>query len=136
MTTRWAQQRSWRATISPSQRAVTVVGEADVRPGRNEVSRYPLQRSTMPLNSGSRGGASTILDARVPANAAAGAVTFPVPLIADSRSQTRVFVTLPIVAISCHIPDNRSPPWRGGSITADRNLEYANVITKTGNTRS
>ncbi len=55
-------------------------GEPNTRPGRNEVSRYPLRRSTMPLNSGSRGGgASLIVVANVPANAAAGAVTFPRP---------------------------------------------------------
>jgi hypothetical protein len=36
------------------------VGELKRRPGRNEVSKNPLLRSTMPLNSGSRGGANRI----------------------------------------------------------------------------
>jgi hypothetical protein len=85
-------------------------GEVNVRPGRNEDSKNPLLRSTMPLNSGSRGGANRIRVANVPANAAAGALTRPVPPIADSRSQTSVFATRPICEINVHIPDNRSPP--------------------------
>ena len=70
-------------------------GDANDRPGRNDVSMYWLLRSVMPLNSGSRGGASTTRVARVPANAAAAAVTTPFPPIAASRSQTRVLDTAP-----------------------------------------
>lgn len=44
-------------------------GEAKSRPGMNEVSNQPLQRSTTPLDSGSRGGSNTSLVARVPMNA-------------------------------------------------------------------
>jgi hypothetical protein len=74
--------------------------------------------------------------ANVPANAAAGVLTRPVPPIADSRSQTSVVVTRPIRLISVHIPARMSPAWRDGIIVAVRNRENANVITSTGNTRS
>jgi hypothetical protein len=100
-------------------------GKANVRPGRNEVSKNPLLRSTMPLNSGSFGGASRILVASVPANAAAGTDTRPVPPIADSRSQTDVFGTRPSWEISSHIPDRMSPPCRKGIIIAEWNRENA-----------
>ena len=98
-------------------------GEANPRPGRNEVSKNPLLRSTIPLNSGSRGGASRTRVARVPANAAAGTLTRPVPPIADSRPQTSVFGTRPNCEINCHIPAKMSPAWRDGIIVADRNRE-------------
>lgn len=98
----------------------------------NEVSRNPLARSTMPLNSGSRRGASRIRVARVPANAAAGAETRPVPPIADSRSHTRVFGTRRSCEISCHIPDRMSPACRDGIITAVMNRENPRVMTSTG----
>ena len=73
----------------------------------------------MPLNSGSRGGARRIRVASVPANAAAGAVTFPVAAdrglpVPDQRPVTR-----PTPRISCHIPARMSPPCRDGIITAD-----------------
>lgn len=45
-----------------------------------------------------------ILAARVPANAAAGAESFPLPPIAASPSQTTVLGTRPAWLISCHIP--------------------------------
>ena len=41
-----------------------------MRPGMNEVSKNPLRRSTIPLDSGSFGGSWTILVASVPVNAA------------------------------------------------------------------
>jgi hypothetical protein len=90
----------------------------------------------MPLNSGSRGGANRNRVANVPANAAAGALTFPAPPIADSRSHTSVFVTRPIREISNHIPANRSSAWREGTLVAAKNRENANVITSTGRTHS
>ena len=86
----------------------------------------------MPLNSGSRGGASRIRVASVPANAAAGALTRPVPPIADSRSQTRVLVTRPTWLISVHIPARMSPACRDGIIVAVRNRENASVIRRVG----
>ncbi len=128
--------RAFARSSQPVSWVLKSAGPVKVRPGRNEVSKNPFIRSTMPLYSGSRGGANWIRVASVPANAAAAAVTFPVPPIADSRSQTRVFVTRPICDISDHIPDNRSPPCREGSITAAVNRENPNVITSTGNTRS
>ena len=50
--------------------ALKSAGEANERPGMNEVSNQPLRRSTMPLDSGSRGGSNTSLVASVPMNAA------------------------------------------------------------------
>ena len=44
-------------------------GDPKSRPGMNEVSNQPLRRSTTPFDSGSRGGSSTSLVARVPMNA-------------------------------------------------------------------
>jgi hypothetical protein len=123
------------ASQSPSW-SLKSAGDANARPGRNEVSKNPLLRSTIPLNSGSRGGASLILVASVPANAAAGDVSFPVPPIADSRSQTSVLVTRPSSLIRAHMPESRSPPWREGNILAARNRENANVITSTGRIRA
>lgn len=124
---RTSQSASW---------SLKSAGDAKTRPGRNEVSKNPLLRSTIPLNSGSRGGANRILVANVPANAAAGTLTRPVPPIADSRSQTSVLGTRPIPAINCHIPDRMSPAWRDGIIVADRNRENPNTITRTGRTRA
>jgi hypothetical protein len=111
-------------------------GEAKPLPGKNEVSKNPLLRSTIPLNSGSRGGTRRILVARVPANAAAGTLTRPVPPIADSRSHTIVFGTRPSWEISSHIPARMSPACRDGIIVADRNRENANVTTNTGRIRA
>ncbi|MBG6240104.1 hypothetical protein IWX78_003099 [Mycetocola sp. CAN_C7] len=68
----------------------------------------------------------------MPANDAAGTVTFPVPPIADSRSHTNVFETAPIPAISCHMPARMSPACREGIITAVSIFENVNVITNTG----
>ena len=73
--------------------------------------------------------------ANVPANAAAGGLTRPVPPIADSRSQTSVLVTRPIWLISFHIPARMSPACRDGIMVAVRNRENPSVITSTGNTR-
>jgi hypothetical protein len=43
-------------------------GDSHVRPGKSDVSRNPFMRSTMPLDSGSRGFNCTNLVARVPWN--------------------------------------------------------------------
>ena len=84
-------------------------GEAKIRPGRNDVSRYWLARSTTPLNSGSRAGASFRLAPIEPVNAAAAVDGLPVPPIAASRSHTRVRGHRPRPWISCHMPEVRSP---------------------------
>jgi hypothetical protein len=73
--------------------------------------------------------------AKVPANAAAGVDTRPVPPIADSRSHSSVRVTRPIPQISAHIPDRMSPACRDGIIVAVMNRENARVITSTGRIR-
>ena len=48
--------------------ALKSAGEVHFRRGMNEVSNQPLRRSTKPLDSGSLGGSSTNLVARVPMN--------------------------------------------------------------------
>ena len=91
-----------------------------------------MVRSTMPLVSGSRGGASTIRVPRVPANAAAGGEGRPLPPIADSRSHHRVFVTAPREWMIDHMPARMSPAVREGIIWAAITFENASVITSTG----
>ena len=71
----------------------------------------------------------------MPANAAAGTDTRPVPPIADSRSHNSVRVTRPIPLISAHIPDRMSPACLDGIIVAVMNREKASVITSTGSIR-
>ena len=112
-------------------------GEVNVRPGRNEVSKYPLRRSTSPLNSGSRGGASLIRTPSVPANAAASTLE----LARSRRSRTPGPTPAcagqpPHPPISSHIPARMSPALRDGIITASVTREYPHVIASTGNTRS
>lgn len=63
-------------------------------------------------------------------------VTSLVPPIADPRSHTSAFGTLPNPEISSHIPDKMSPPCHEGIITAEMNREYPNTMTNTGSTRS
>jgi hypothetical protein len=115
----------------PSSCVLKSVEESKLRPGRNEVSKSPLLRSTGPLNSGSLGGANLIRVANVPAKAAAGTVTIPLPPMADSRSQINVLGTQPRPTMSCHILANRSPACREGSIIAVKNRENPNVMTST-----
>lgn len=55
---------------------------------------------------------------RVPANAPADALTVPPPPIADSRSHHSRFVIAPNSVSNAHIPANRSPAVRVGSIRA------------------
>lgn len=93
-------------------------GDVNDLPGRNEVSKNPLRRSTRPLNSGSLAGASLIRTPSVPANPAASAVSFPLPPIADSRSQTNVRGQAPHPVVISHIPARMSPALREGIITA------------------
>ena len=98
-------------------------GEANWRPGMNEVSNQPLRRSTIPLLSGSRGGSSTSLVAKVPMNA--GTPTercWPRP-IPRSLSQISRRGTRPNSCSSCHIPSSRSSVVRVGIIRASTNLE-------------
>lgn len=79
----------------------------------------------MPLYSGSRGGASLIYVANVPANATAGVVTFPVPPIADSPSHNSVLVTRPTCEIEVRLPERMSPLYLDGIIVAVANRENA-----------
>ncbi|OIQ80460.1 hypothetical protein GALL_377780 [mine drainage metagenome] len=111
-------------------------GEVKVRPGRNEVSKNPLRRSTRPLNSGSRAGASLIRTPSVPANDAASTVSLPVPPIADSRSQTSVRGQAPHPLVASHIPAKMSPALREGIIIASVTRENPQVIASTGRIRS
>ncbi len=106
-------------------------GESKCRPGMNEVSNQPLRRSTTPLDSGSRGASSTTLVASVPANTAAGSVSFRRP-IPDSLSQISRRGTRPSWVNSSHEPSSRSSVLRVGIIRASMNREYAHVITSTG----
>ncbi|GAA5179575.1 hypothetical protein GCM10023322_09980 [Rugosimonospora acidiphila] len=66
----------------------------------------------------------------------AGALTRPVPPIADSLSRTNVLVTGPTPPISVHLPDRMSPACRVGIIVAVMNRENPSVIINTGRTRS
>jgi hypothetical protein len=65
-------------------------GETNTRPGRNEVSRYLFARSTIPLDSGSRGLSRTKRVARDAAKNAAGFVNVLRPPIPASLSQTNL----------------------------------------------
>jgi hypothetical protein len=60
--------------------ALKSAGDSKWRPGMKDVSKKPLRRSTMPLDSGSLGGSSTTLVASVPANTATGSVTLRRPM--------------------------------------------------------
>ena len=97
-------------------------GPVKVRPGRNEVSKNPLRRSTSPLNSGSLAGASLIRTPSVPAKLAASAVSLPLPPIADSRSHTSVRGQRPQSLISAHMPgqDVTSLPGRDHHRASER----------------
>jgi hypothetical protein len=81
-------------------------------------------------------GASLIRVANVPANAAAGVLTRPVPPIAASRPHTNVFGQRPHEGMSCHIPARMSPACRDGIITALMVRECPSAITSTGRTRA
>jgi hypothetical protein len=107
-------------------------------PDRNDHLKHDkgAQYGATSLNSASRGGANRKRVANVPANAAAGTLTRPVPPIADSRSHSSVRVTRPTPRMSAHMPDKMSPACRDGIIVAVMNRENANVITNTGNTRA
>ena len=99
----------------------------------NEVSNQPLRRSTSPLDSGSFGGSSTSLVARVPMNAGTPSARrrprpMPVSLSQISRRGTR-----PSCPISSQVPSSRSSVFRVGIIRAVMNRECAAVITSTGN---
>ena len=111
--------------------ALKSAGEVKCRPGMNEVSKNPLRRSTTPLDSGSVGGSSTILVARVPANTAAGSVSLPRP-IPGSLSQISRRGTRPSCLSNSHDPSSRSGVLRVGIIRPSMNRECAAVITSTG----
>jgi NAD(P)-dependent dehydrogenase (short-subunit alcohol dehydrogenase family) len=50
-------------------RTLKSAGKVNMRPGMNEVSKNPLHRPAIPLDSGSRGRSCTIRVASVPVNA-------------------------------------------------------------------
>lgn len=108
-------------------------GDANDLPGMNEVSNQPLRRSTNPLDSGSRGGSSTNLVARVPMNAGTpsercGPRPMPRSLSHNNRRGTR-----PSWWSNCHMPSSRSSVALVGIIRPRVNRENAAVITRTGN---
>jgi hypothetical protein len=98
----------------------------------NDVSNHPLRRSTRPLDSGSFGGSSTSLTARVPMNnATPSARRCPRPM-PGSLSQISRRGTRPSCRISSHDPSSRSSVFRVGIIRPVMNRECAAVITSTG----
>jgi hypothetical protein len=90
-----------------------------------------LRRSTIPLDSGSFGGSSTILVANVPANTATGSVGLPRPM-PGSLSQINRRGTRPSWVSNSHDPSRRSGVLRVGIIRPSMNRECAAVITSTG----
>lgn len=111
-------------------------GEAKQRPGRNEVSRYPLNRSTNPFASGSPGLQMITLIPSMPRNASNASVSFALPplreLNAASPSQTRARGTDPHPVSTLQCPAMRSSAWRVGIITAPGCREYPDSIVSTG----
>ena len=108
-------------------------GEANDRPGMNEVSNHPSRRSTIPLDSGSLGGNSTSLVANVPMNdATPPARRCPRP-IPGSLSHNNRRGTAPSCWISSHDPNSKSSVLRVGTIRPTTNRECAATITNTGN---
>ncbi len=99
----------------------------------NEVSNHALRRSTIPLDSGSFGGNSTSLVARVPMNDATPSARRDPRPMPGSLSHSNRRGTRPSCWISSHDPSSRSSVLRVGSILAVTNLECAAVITSTGN---
>jgi hypothetical protein len=72
------------------------------------------------------------LVANVPANTVAAWVSFPRPM-PDSLSHNNRRGTRPSWLSSVHEPSSRSSLLRVGIIVASMNLEWAQVITSTGN---
>ena len=116
----------------PASWVLKSAAPVNVRPGRNEVSRNRLARSTIPLDSGSNGLTWTRRVASTPVNPATPAARAPRRPIPASLSQTSRLGTPPNVLSSIHIPANRSPVVREGSIIAVMNLENEATITSTG----
>lgn len=128
--------RTTRLFAVPSQPlnwSLKSCGEAKSRPGMNEVSNQPLRRSTIPFDSGSLGGNSTSLVARVPMNAGTPSERYGPRPIPRSLSHNNRLGTRPSSWSSCHMPSSRSSVALVGIIRPSMNLEYANVITSTGN---
>ena len=99
----------------------------------NEVSKNPLRRSTIPLDSGSRGGSRTSVVAKVPVNAATpAAFRLPRPM-PGSLSQISRRGTRPSRRSSSQLANSRSSVRLVGTIRPSMNREYAAVITNTGN---
>ena len=91
-------------------------GEVKSRPGMNEVSKNPLRRSTIPLDSGSRGGSRTSVVASVPVNPATpSACRLPRPM-PGSLSQISRRGTRPSSRSSSQVASSRSSVRRVGII--------------------
>lgn len=108
-------------------------GDANKRPGMNDVSNQPLRRSTIPLDSGSRGGSSTSFAANVPMNDATPSARLGPRPIPGSLSQMNRRGTALICCNSSQDPSSRSSVLRVGIIRPAMNRECAAVITNTGN---
>src|SRR4029450_12204460 len=104
--------------------------------GRNEVSRYPLARSTSPLASGSAGSKITTFAPSTPRNACVASVSTVTRRrrlpTAPSPSHTNVWAPPPSSASSCHQPANRSSAVRDGTNLALSHREYPVTMTRTG----
>jgi len=89
----------------------------------NEVSKNPLRRSTIPLDSGSRDRSCTILVASVPVNALTPSASRPPRPMPVSLSQISRRGTRPSSWISAHDPSSRSAVLRVGIIRPVMNRE-------------
>lgn len=106
-------------------------GDVKTRPDMKRLRKKRFIRSTMPLDSGSRAFNSLICVPRVPANAAAGSVSFPRPMPV-SLSHVKRVGTAPASCSSDHIPPSRSGVVRVGNMRAWMKPENVEVITNTG----
>ena len=99
----------------------------------NEVSKKPLRRSTIPFDSGSRGGSRSSVVANVPVNPATpSACRLPRPMPA-SLSQISRRGTRPSSRSSSQVANSRSSVRLVGIIRPSMKREKAAVITSTGN---
>src|SRR6266540_1484550 len=109
---------------------------AKLRPGRNDVSRNPLARSTSPFASGSAGRQIRTLAPSTPRNAWQAAVSSLRPRrhrpTAPSPSHTSTRWTAPSPSSSCHQPPKRSSVPRVGSSSAPSQRAYPVTPTSTG----
>ena len=98
----------------------------------NQVSKYPLPRSTMPCDSGSKAFHNYNRVASDPANTSASTVNFRPHLIPASLPQVSHPGTAPSPASQRQGPANRSPVVRDGIMVAVMNIENEDTTTSTG----